>query len=575
MKTIRNILILLGLFILAAYRLRRWIFARLLRIAPPRHKVRVQRGLRISMADGVTLALDLYEPGGLASGPAVLIRVPYGRGPTESAFGHLMDFCARRFAERGYYVVLQDVRGRFGSGGDFDPYFNEKEDGLATLQWMRQQPWYNGMVGMWGGSYLGIVQWVLADQASDLKALVPSISSSQLRMIVYPDDVLDLGLALRWAGILQELEKHHGQPLLASADIFPRVERAAQRGMLHLPLAEADEAALGRRVAFYRKWLENEDPQSELWQEQERLLSGEIGAPMHLLGGWYDFFLRAMLHDYHILQRRGLRPYLTIGPWHHFSQIMSLADIQEGLAWLDAHLRGERSSLREKPVRVYMMGADEWHEMEDWPPPSQPTHYYLAPGRELRPQPPAADAGYDSYRYDPADPTPALGGAIFSPLAGPKNNRSLESRPDVLVYTGAVLERPLEIMGAVRLELYVQSSQPSADFFGRLCDVHPDGRSINICDGLFRVSGADRDVVCITVDMWATAYRFRPGHRLRLLVASGAHPRWNRNPGTGEPAISAMVLQAADQRIYSEQQHASALILPVVAGSLPTATHRR
>jgi len=217
-------------------------------------------------------------------------------------------------------------------------------------------------------------------------------------------------------------------------------------------------------------------------------------------------------------------------------------------------------------VRLYILGADEWREMEAWPPPNPTTRLFLQPHGLLSPEPPA-DSPPDRYRYDPADPTPNLGGGLLFPPAGPVDNRPLEARPDVLVYTTPPLKQDLEVIGPVRLQLYVRSSLAHTDFFGRLCDVHPSGRSINICDGLFRIEPGKGErlpdgTLRIEVDMWATACRFRRGHRLRLLVASGAHPRWARNLGTGEPAATATRMAVAEQEVYHDPEHPSALLLP-------------
>ena len=223
------------------------------------------------------------------------------------------------------------------------------------------------------------------------------------------------------------------------------------------------------------------------------------------------------------------------------------------------------------PVRL---GADEWREFDAWPPPAEETRYHLHSDGGLSSEAAPAGSSPDRYRYDPADPTPAVGGPLFglSGKRGAVDNRELESRSDVLVYTTAPLQRDVEIIGPVRLELYARSSLEHADFFGRLCDVHPDGKSINVCDGLFRLEpgrgeqqpdGSSR----IEIDMWATAYRFRRGHSIRLQVSSGAHPHWNRNLGTGEPTATATTMVAAEQTIYHDREHPSAVILPVNAST--------
>jgi hypothetical protein len=219
------------------------------------------------------------------------------------------------------------------------------------------------------------------------------------------------------------------------------------------------------------------------------------------------------------------------------------------------------------------MGADEWSELDDFPPPARQTRYYLHAQGGLTTDPPGGTSPPDGYRYDPANPTPALGGALLALKgAGPQDNGPLEARPDVLCYTTPPLTREVEVIGPVRLELFARSSLPYTDFFGRLCDVHPDGRSINVCDGLFRVEPGRAEVgpdqcLRIEIDMWATAHLFHRGHRLCLQISSGAHPRWSRNLGTGEALASGVTLAVAEQTVYHDEARPSALVLPVVNGN--------
>lgn len=542
---------------------RRRLFAFLLRLPPPCYHVHVAEGQAVPMRDGVHLIADHYQPNTLEPCPTILIRSPYGRRASAGFFGMLLAIIAQRFAERGYQVVVQDVRGRFDSGGEFNPYFNETRDGEDTLAWIKHRPWYNGKIGMWGPSYLGLVQWAVG---THLDALVPSVTGSRLEMILYPDGAFDLGLALRWLTIFRALDKYAKRPLVAAAPMLLEVEHAIRPAFAHLPITEADTVALKQAAPYYRLWLEHPDPDDAVWQEARQTLDiSHLKAPVHLMGGWYDFFLRTLLLDYHTLREAGQNPYLTIGPWSHFSNLMHLSSsLKPALAWFDAHLKGDSQGLREKPVRIYVMGANQWREMDDWPPPATPTPFYLHHHHQLAPMPPQGIEAPDCYHYDPQQPTPALGGAQFSLSAGPKDNRRHEQRPDVLTYTTLPLTYDVEVIGPVRLRLYAHSSRPYTDFFGRLCDVHPDGRSVNICDGLLRINpqhtmvGED-GVWCLEVDMWATAHRFKAGHCIRLQVSSGAHPRWCRNLGSE----SQTDLYCAEQTIYHDAVHPSALILPI------------
>jgi hypothetical protein len=249
-----------------------------------------------------------------------------------------------------------------------------------------------------------------------------------------------------------------------------------------------------------------------------------------------------------------------------------LTGLRAGVTWFDAHLRGDSGRLRPEPVRLYVMGAEEWRTFDAYPPPARERRYYLQAGARLSPDPPPTGSPADHYRYDPADPTPTVGGALLAMQgAGPQDNRSLEARPDVLCYTTPPLDRAIEVIGPVRLELYVHSSLAHTDFAGRLCDVAPDGRSTNLCDGLVRVKPGRGDAqpdgsLRLEIDLWATAHRFQRGHRLRLQVSSGSHPRWSRNLGTGEPLTTGVRMAVAEQTIYHDEAHPSALVLPVVSG---------
>jgi putative CocE/NonD family hydrolase len=336
-----------------------------------------------------------------------------------------------------------------------------------------------------------------------------------------------------------------------------------------LPLAETDRVATGERVPFYQDWLAHNAPNDPFWRPVDFSSYVErVSAPVHLTGGWYDIFLPDTLADYTRLCQAGRQPYLTIGPWTHSALDLIATAVRESLGWFSAHLLGDTSHLRHTPVRVYVMGANTWREFDQWPPDGYTqTLWFLGPDRRLSllPPPPCPP---DIYHYDPADPTPAVGGASLSQNAGPKDNRHLEARPDVLTYTTPPLERPVEIIGPLRVELFVKSSQAFTDFFARLCDVFPSGRSTNLSDGLLRLTPG-RVPACpdgslkVSFDLWPTAHMFLPGHAIRLQVSSGAHPRYARNPGSAEPLASAVSLFPADQSVFHDPEHPSAIFLPV------------
>jgi len=354
---------------------------------------------------------------------------------------------------------------------------------------------------------------------------------------------------------------------------FVNAGRRYKAAATHLPLCEADKIVVGEPVRFWQDWLQHTDPGDDWWAAEDYSAGvAEVTAPNHLISGWYDFLLPPLLRDYATLQQAGRKPYLTIGPWSHSSNGLAETGSRESIAWLRAHLLGDMGGLRKSPVRIYVMGADEWRDLEIWPPPDrQAQRWYLQSGAALGPDLPSVSQP-DRFRYDPADPTPNVGGATNATLGrgtGPQDNRKLEARPDVLVFTGPILERDVEVIGPVTAELYVQSSLEHTDFFVRLCDVHPDGKSMNVCDGLLRLvpghpaPGLDG---CrqVAIDLWPAAHCFKRHHRIRVLVSSGAFPRYPRNLGTGEPLATGTTMCAADQQVYHDPAHPSAILLPVM-----------
>jgi len=523
------------------------------------HAVLIERDLKIPMSDGVVLLADHYAPRGSERLPTILVRCPYGR----AGFFGLVS--GRLFAERGFQVLVQSTRGTFGSGGVFDPYRHEHDDGLATIAWLKQQPWFSGALGTNGPSYLGYVQWAVArDAQPDVQAMAIQVSTSNFHNRTYAGGSFALANALYWTHLIAFQEKRIPTGTMAQ-------KRKLARLFDHLPLRDLDELATGRHSAFFQDWLANTEAASDYWQRRNfEPTVREVSTPIHLTGGWYDIFLPWQVHDYRLLREAGRQPYLTIGPWAHSSMGVMASGLRDSLAWFNAHLLDDRSTLNRLPVRVFVTGANEWRSFPDWPPPDgRPQRFHLQSGGGLALGTPDASEP-DHYRYDPADPTPAVAGPVLQGRSLPTDNRRLEARPDVLTYTGAPLAEDLEVIGPVQADLFARSSLEHTDFFVRLCDVDRRGRSINVCDALLRVrpaapAPAADGVLRLTFDLWPTAQRFRRGHRLRVQVSSGAHPRYARNTGSGEPLGTATKLVAADQSIYHDPDHPSAVILPVTS----------
>jgi putative CocE/NonD family hydrolase len=540
------------------------LISRLMKLPPAEtHDFVITRDLRVPMPDGVVLLADHYAPRSGPKRPTLLVRSPYGRS---GFFGGIF---ALPYVERGYQVFIQSCRGTAGSGGDFVYVRNEHSDGLATIEWIKQQEWFSGELAMVGASYLGFVQWaVAADAVPEMKALVPSITTSDCNHFRYQGGSLTLESMFGWSTMMTRTAATG--PKLSALLGQRNQERQLEKGYAHLPLSEADRVAIQEPSSHFQDAITH-SPDDDYWKPIDfSARVGEVTTPIALQAGWYDLFLDWQLQDYQRLRAAGRQPYLLIGPWFHGEFSSWGATTRDSLAWLNAQVKGDRHGLREQPVRLFVMGANEWRDFADWPPLAQSKRWHLQPGGALaEATPPTSEP--DRYRYDPADPTPTVGGNSLGARKrmGVKDNRKVEARPDVLVYTSAALEHDLEVIGPVTADLYVSSSLEHTDFFARLCVVEPSGKSLNLCDGLLRLTpeqpAPDADGIRhIQIDLWPTAYRFRRGQRLRVQVSSGAHPRFARNPGSGEPLATATKLLVAEQAVYHDPAHPSALRLPVV-----------
>jgi uncharacterized protein len=527
------------------------LIQRVLALDPPLTRdLVVTRDLPVPMPDGVVLLADRWAPRSGGDGlPVALLRSPYGRGKLLSMG------MVRPLAERGFQVVIQSVRGTFGSGGVFEAMRNERADGLATLEWVKSQPWFGGSIVLSGASYLGYVQWALAGELPpEVKAMIPHNTESALTLEFLRPDGFSLETPFGW-GVMVDGQQRRGA-MLRQFTLQKKVDQAVRT----VPLGAADVAATGHRVGYIQDILAR-DAEDPYWAPLDhRTEVAKVTTPVSSIGGWYDIFLPGQLADFQVLQSLGRPAWLTVGPWTHLS--IDGAPIRETIAFGLAHARGEQPPAR-PPVRLYVMGEDAWRDFESWPPAGySPVRFLLGPGGTLAAESGPAPSDPDRYRYDPADPTPAVGGVRMRRDGGRAENTALEARPDVLTFTTAPLDADTEVIGEVSAEIWFSSSLRYADVFVRLCDVDPEGKSWNICDGLTSLSGAD-EVSRVTVRLWPTAYLFKRGHRIRVQVSSGAFPRFARNGGTGEPRATAARLLPADQSVHHDAAHPSAVILPV------------
>jgi len=540
------------------------LFTRLSRrgLPPPVCRVRVAAGIEVPAADGVPLRTDHYIPQLTGPRPALLVRTPYGRGfPWAFLFGSL-------FAERGFHVIIQSCRGTAGSGGEQYPLRHERADGLAAVAWLRRQDWFTGELATIGPSYLGYTQWALAgDAPPELRAMIVQNGVSVPHPLMYPGGAFALENILVPTAFT--LSWHRGLRALLRAML--RMQRRLRQVARTLPMIDAYRPALGGRVGFFEDWLTHPDAADPYWASLDVTAGAPVPTvPVSLLSGWQDFCLDPTLAEYRRLRAAGRTPRLVIGPWTHASAFNDDLPIVvgEALSWLTAQCSRDPAGWPKSPVRVHVGGGrGEWRDLPDWPPPQSAGQLWRPAADGTLSTGEAARTGVSSLRYDPADPTPSVGGQLVTAKAGPRDNRALEARPDVLVFTSAPLPADLEVIGPVSARLRVRASGPHFDVFARLCDVDPRGRSRNVCDGLIRQLPAAGQAgpadSLIEVPMSAAAHRFRAGHRLRLQVSGGAHPRFARNTGTGEPPATATRLQPVDLEIVHGGPDAGGLILPV------------
>ena len=531
------------------------------------NEVEVERDVKVSAADGTLLLTDVYHPVGVGDAPTILERTPYGRANFASAMGP-------EFAARGYRYVLQACRGTDGSGGAHS-YFAEAGDGRDTADWIAAQPWFNGSMGTFGASYMGFTQWALAStRPPHLKAMAVALSTSVRAYSWYPGGSLALEVIIPWdVGATLFNNQTNAVP---ATDISPEgIERRMtelRAGFDHLPLGEVIQRLTGVDLQLYRDQLAHGGAADPFWDPVNfRSLLAQWTVPTLLVDGWHDYPLPGVVEDYAVLRASPAPVHLRIGAGGHLGGGGEGGMTDAPLDWFDTWLLGREGLLGPNPVKVHVQGGSgRWRDLPDWPPPSEPTRWYLHAGGRLAPVPPAAPSDPDRYHYDPADPTPSLGG-IGMLTGGAADNRPLEARSDVLVYTSDELGEPLELIGPVEAELHVGSSLDHTDFFVRVCDVAPDGRSVNLCDGLQRFDPASirrnpDGTFTAGVALWPVGHTFAAGHRLRVQVSSGAHPVYARNLGTGEPADSATALQGADQAVHHEPGRLSWVTLPHFSG---------
>ncbi|SPE39379.1 X-Pro dipeptidyl-peptidase C-terminal domain protein [Candidatus Sulfopaludibacter sp. SbA3] len=536
----------------------------------PRRSGTRQLHVPVAMRDRVHLYANLFLPTGGGRVPTILIRTPYGKGSDLNANW-------QAFVDRGYAVLIQDVRGRYESEGSFDPLRQEPNDGDDTINWIARQPWSNGSVGMTGGSYVGIVQWKAALLNNPhLKAIFPVVSGYD----DYRDRFYSTGGAMKLGQRLEWMAEN-----LKAPGYHPDFDRYTR----HLPLRTCDVVATGWSSEMYHDVMAHPTFDS-FWRGisvKEQL--AKIRIPVFAVGGWYDNYVQSDLEAFATLRKTIGLNRVVVGPWPHNMSIPfdgvdfgsdSAVPVRElQLEWFDQWLMGKDTPMMSAPpVHIFVMGANRWLDDRAWPPEhARAQSFYLAADGSLDSHPPRQSA-QDHYVYDPNSPAPTRGGAVCcNPKVfpwGPMDQRAVEQRADVLVYTTDPLKHDLEAVGPVKAVLYVATSAPDTDFTAKLVDVFPDGAARNLCDGLLRLRyrnslekpelAQEGTVYQIAVDAGVTANVFLKGHRIRLEISSSNFPRFDRNPNTGGMAADETRLLKATQTIYRDSEHPSHLELMVV-----------
>lgn len=537
----------------AARRRAHGLISRLANVPPRTTTYRVERRLRVPMRDGVELLADHYAPDTAAPSGTLLVRCPYGRGfPFSTLY-------AATYAARGYHVVLQSVRGTFGSGGEFEPPVHEAADGADTAAWLREQPWYTGSFGTVGLSYLGQTQWaLLEDPPKDMAAAVVVVGVHNFAASSWGTGAFAANDFLGWSNMIRNQEEPNRVRLLLN---HLRAGRKVARAIGQAPLAASGRTLLADGAPWWEKWIEHPDVDDPFW-DRYKFYGGldRAGVPVLLMGGWQDLFLEQTLEQYHRLHDRGVEVALTLGPWTHTHMTERAAGqvLRESLDWLGRHL-GDEPGAGRAPVRYFVTGGGGWREAEQWPPTDTQDRALYLGSAGLTEQAPEA-AGSRSFTFDPRRPTPTVGGRLLAPGAGRRRDDKLAARPDVLSFTSAPLTADLHVYGPPVIELDHTSDNPHVDLFVRVSEVDRKGRSRNISDGYRRLVRTEHDDPVVRIELDEIAHRFAAGTRLRVLVAGGSFPRFAPNLGTGEDPAHGARLAPATHTVHL--RGASRLLLP-------------
>ena len=568
----------------------------------------IERNMDVPMRDGTILRADVWRPDADGRFPVLIERTPYDKGgSSESNLG-----AGEFYASHGYVVVIQDVRGRFASDGEFYPFRDdadgEHQDGFDTVEWTAEQPWSNGKIGTIGGSYSGATQYrMLSTQPPHLEAqFVRQSSTDYYDEWVYRGGAFEHGFNTMWTLKHTSTNARKLAPVGSEDEINIRVEIASgdyAKWLENTPISPLSPIA--DLHDWFGDWM-NHPNHDDFWEELSNArFHDKTNVPVHHFGSWFDCFLIGTIRSYEGMRSNAATPEaragqrMTIGPWVHnpgpadmreagavdFGEQAKLGWFETRKRWFDHWLKGVDNGVdSDKPVKLFAMGINKWREFDEWPPAAaKDTPFYLSAGASSSAKslndgilsaykPDLFGEVFDEYDSDPKTPIRSFGGGHLGDNNGPRDQRGYED--NVLTYTTEVLDEPIDVTGRVKAVLHASSSAIDTDWVVRITDVHPDGTSMLVCDGILRARFNDSfekptalvpyQPTEFVVDLWATSHVFQKGHRLRVAVASSSFPRWDINWQTGKNNALESSGIIAHNRIFRDEIRSSHVILPLL-----------
>ena len=540
-----------------------------------------QKNVMIPMSDGTDLAANIFLPKEGGSFPTILMRTPYGKGSRTSGQ-------AKRYASKGYAVVIQDCRGRGDSMGVWDPFRYDADDGFVTQEWVGKQPWSNGKIGTAGGSYVGWSQWASAPKGSKyLTAMAPVVPFCNAYDLAYDGGAFQLSLLMGWGSSV------------GGVKLSPEQKKESFR---YLPLNKFDDQ-FDKEVFYLTDWIDH-PVFDDYWKQRGigREAFDDITVPTLNIGGWYDIFSKVTLDMINGVRNESsnheVRPYqfAVMGPWGHgvgrrkvgqldFGEEAALNVSELQFKWFEHWLKQKDTGIEDWPAfYLFVMGENVWRGEHEWPlKRTKYTPYYLHSdgdakdpnGSGLLRLGKSDSSKVDSFVYDPNDPAPTMGGNNLggAPI-GPFDQSEVEKRDDILVFTSEPLKQPVEVTGPVKMLLYAATTAKDTDFTAKLVDVHPDGKAYNLCDGIIRARWRNSrtkaelvepgKIIKYEIDLWVTSNLFKAGHKIRVEISSSNFPRFDRNPNSGGPFGADTEVFKATQKIHHDAEHASHILLPII-----------